>query len=467
MLSACLPGCFSLPNTPAVVKVAEEVDRAVAPALGRASRQKADAAPTTEAETNAYAPCLPKGGHLISFHLNIGAKQRDQECALQQQALRRRLQGEALYETFKDGLDDKVLRRFLTARGNDVDKARALLLSALKWRQERQPSRHNYAELERQHCQGSQRVAGKDRWGRPVIVFDNSAESGKDVGSQMRCLGFVLEHALRIMEPPVEKYAIFIHLSDFTIFNNPPFASTRETCIMVTTCFPECCGTIILHNAPRVFQAAFAAAKPFIDPHTMTKIHFIVGDDSPGTANDAMLQTLIGSNWRELTGAYSPKETPFSSRGYVHTQCWRRLLLEERDWRQKTGNVGPGRHELVDWPGGDPDVVPDDPCRLKPAEDGARSPMIFAKMDPPGPNEIQPPLQATPRRSRIPDQGHSTQPGRRELSPPELQHKGSLGSFWMLFSAVLVLFVIILLRRVSALQAELSSLHGSGVHAHA
>eukprot|EP00971_Amphidinium_carterae_P186092 3693901-Amphidinium_carterae.1 len=167
------------------------------------------------------------------------------------------------------------------------------------------------------------------------------------------------------MEPPVERYAIFITLTDFTIFNNPSLAVVRETCAMVTSCFPECCGTIILHKAPRVFQAAFAAAKSFIDPHTMSKIHFIVGDDRPGTANDAKLQVLLGSNWRQLTGVQDPKESPSSSRGYVHRECWRRVLLEERDWRRRTGNVGPGKHDLVEWPGGDPDVVPLDPCYIK------------------------------------------------------------------------------------------------------
>mmetsp|Transcript_38871 Transcript_38871/g.91509 ORF Transcript_38871/g.91509 Transcript_38871/m.91509 type:complete len:454 (+) Transcript_38871:124-1485(+) len=447
MLSACFPGrprTWSAKSRSSLVKASECKDRAslsfeVDRKLEKPGKRLADdddVAVDRQRQRSRSAAVIEDPKSIMSFRLHVGSKQTDEDCAYEREELRRALEGEAHYEQFKDAVDEGVLRRFLTARDNDVDKAKAMLLVALRWRAERMPFRHNYAELERQHSYGCMRVAGKDRWGRPVVVLDNSADRCTDVGIQMRCLAFVLEHALRIMEPPVEKYAVFIHLSNFSILNNPPMASTRETCAMVTTCFPECCGTVVLHNAPRVFAAAFAAARPFIDNHTLSKMHFTVGDDSPGTANDAKLQYLFGPNWRELTGARQPKESSKSSPGYVHRKCWRRVLVEECEWRRRRGNKGTLRHELTNWPGGNPDQVPENPCLVHPEEDDA-TPSMHAESFPA-------------------DHGEARALKAEKLGEATSTSDGRPTSMWMmLLCLVLVATVLLLLRQVQLLQTEL------------
>lgn len=244
--------------------------------------------------------------------------------------------------------DRGVLRRFLTARDNDVNKAAKLLTQALEWRASRRPHVHDYSELELEARTGKVRVATEpDRWGRPIVIFDNTVQNTKDADANMRFLAFNLEHALRRAKPPVEKYVIFMHLSDFSLSNNPSWSVTKETCSMLVACFPECCGHIIVYGAPRIFTLAFAAVKPLVDQTTATKIVFASRDD-------ARLDDIIGSRWQELTGAGQSRERPGSSPGYCHETSWLQTLQDELEWRKRSGNAGALHHELINWPGPDP-----------------------------------------------------------------------------------------------------------------
>ena len=276
--------------------------------------------------------------------------------------LRLELKGSPLMLKHRDyAFDDGTLRRFLTARENDVVKAKKLLQQAVDWREEREPFVHDYAELEREGRTGKVRVAEDvDRWGRSVVVFDNTVQNTKDDEANMRFLAFNLEHALRKMQLPTyatggsggvsEKYVVFMRLEDFSLLNNPSWKVTKETCLMLMACFAECCGNIIVYGAPRVFYGVFAMCKPFIDPTTAGKILFC---SSKSEKDAAILADVIGPNWRQLTGAGMEKETSKSSPGYRHRRHWAKTLRDEMEWRKKTGNKGPLKHDLKNWPGPD------------------------------------------------------------------------------------------------------------------
>ena len=49
---------------------------------------------------------------------------------------------------------------------------------------------------------------------------------------------------------------------------------------------------------------------------------FISGDTSAGTDNDCMLRSILGENWRELTGQDKPVVEEGGSRGYSHAAAW-------------------------------------------------------------------------------------------------------------------------------------------------
>jgi len=91
-------------------------------------------------------------------------------------------------------------------------------------------------------------VSGKDKWGRPVIIFNNECQNTNDVDDQMTFLAFNLELAIKEMGDAVDKYVIFMHLYDFSLLSSPPMRSTKETIEMLTKCFPERLGHCILYQ---------------------------------------------------------------------------------------------------------------------------------------------------------------------------------------------------------------------------
>ena len=60
----------------------------------------------------------------------------------------------------------------------------------------------------------------------------------------------------------------------------------------------------------------------FIDPKTVSKVIFINGDVSEGSENDLKLKTIIGDNWKYLTGACQPVLAAGCSPGYNHEIYW-------------------------------------------------------------------------------------------------------------------------------------------------
>lgn len=74
---------------------------------------------------------------------------------------------------------------------------------------ERQPWVPNLRRLEVECRPGKYYVseAGRDKWGRPVIVFNNTVQNTTEVGPQMEALIFTLLRAIRQLPSGVEKYA--------------------------------------------------------------------------------------------------------------------------------------------------------------------------------------------------------------------------------------------------------------------
>jgi CRAL/TRIO domain len=136
------------------------------------------------------------------------------------------------------------------------------------------------------------------------------------------------------MPPHVDKYAVFVHLSNFSVFNMPNMQTTRETISMLCDCFPERLGHCVVYQPPAVFSVFFNSMKQFMDPKTVSKILFVRGDVSDGSANDIHLKSILGDEWKLLTGAEQPIYAPKSSPGYRHEEVWpsivsRVKLLEE------------------------------------------------------------------------------------------------------------------------------------------
>jgi hypothetical protein len=234
---------------------------------------------------------------------------------------------DALYQEEIEWATESTLQRFLIARNYDLEESRKLIQAALQWRSNRKVSKLDQVKgwekfMSKESESGKIYVPGHDRYGRPVVVFDNTVQNTDSSEDHMNFLAWNLEFATKTMPPNTDKYLIFIHLENFSFFNIPPFSESRETLHMLTTTFPERLGHLIAYKPPYVFKAFYESVKGFLDPKTMKKIVFIYGDVSENSENDILLKNIIGDDWKTLTGAEQPVFKPKTSPGFNHEVYW-------------------------------------------------------------------------------------------------------------------------------------------------
>eukprot|EP00291_Cryptomonas_curvata_P014244 CAMPEP_0172181970 /NCGR_PEP_ID=MMETSP1050-20130122/18130_1 /TAXON_ID=233186 /ORGANISM="Cryptomonas curvata, Strain CCAP979/52" /LENGTH=264 /DNA_ID=CAMNT_0012855345 /DNA_START=69 /DNA_END=860 /DNA_ORIENTATION=+ len=250
----------------------------------------------------------------VSVHLNSPPPEKPNAVLELRSALLTNAVYTALMDTYPEvsaWCTDQQLTRFLIARNFNVAHALKLLLSALEWRALRRPElverMPGFEEVfGKQGATGKVYCPGTDRWGRPVLVLDNTVENSSDADGRLLFLAWNLEFACRQMGEGVDKYVVFLHLGRFSIFNAPPMRDTRETIRMVCQCYPERLGHCVIYRPPGVFSAFWSAVKGLVDARTASKLVFVTGDVADGSANDARMTALIGPDWKAITGAEQP-----------------------------------------------------------------------------------------------------------------------------------------------------------------
>jgi len=230
-------------------------------------------------------------------------------------------------------VNDTTFMRFLIARNFDLKKSYELLLTALKWRKLRNVDTilDNKAQWEPQMAAeaetGKIYLPGMDAYGRPVVIFDNTVQNTNNVDKQMEFLAWSLEFAIRLMPPAIsDKYVVFMHLNNFSIFNCPPLKATRETISILCSCFPERLGHCICYQPPTYFITFYNTIKSFIDIKTRKKVVFISGDVSDGSPNDVTMRMIIGDNWKKLTGAEQQVYKKNCSPGFQFDTYWASII---------------------------------------------------------------------------------------------------------------------------------------------
>ncbi|CAM9156764.1 unnamed protein product, partial [Heterosigma akashiwo] len=124
----------------------------------------------------------------------------------------------------------------------------------------------------------------------------------------------------------------------FSFLNIPPLQVSAEACQMLSTCFPERLGHIVIWRPPAVFWGLLSAMRPFVDDRTMAKVVFAAG--TPG--DEARLRGLIGDNWKEMCGVDQPVIERGASPGFNFETYWPRLVEREHKLKQ-AGAWAPGQ----------------------------------------------------------------------------------------------------------------------------
>ena len=235
-------------------------------------------------------------------------------------------------EDVHDFVTDRILHHFLIARKYDINKACAMLKTALEWRGQREP--HNLfkkglderevEKLSHEAETGKIQLAGRDKYDREVVIFDNSVQNTSSSDGQLNYLAWNLEMAIHTLPPHVDKYVVFMHLENFSVLNSPPYHTTKETILMLTTCYPERLGHCICYQGPSYFHYVFNLMKSLglIDPRTLQKVIFIHGDVSDGSPNDLLMTDILGPHWKDLTAAEADVLEEGCSPGFLHSAYW-------------------------------------------------------------------------------------------------------------------------------------------------
>lgn len=245
------------------------------------------------------------------------------------------------HEHIREFCTNAIMHHFLIARKYDLHKSYKLLCTALEWRTKRNPNQWFRSNMPPQEMSahedeaqtGKIQLCGRDRFDREIIVFDNSVQNTTGADGQLNFLAWNLELAIHTMPDHVDKYVVFMHLGNFSIFNSPPLQTTKETILMLTSCYPERLGHCICYQPPSYFFHIFNMMKALglIDKRTLKKVLFILGDVSDGSENDKLLSSIIGRKWKALTNATSKVLSPGCSPGFVHEEYWPWLMQR---WEQ-------------------------------------------------------------------------------------------------------------------------------------
>lgn len=110
---------------------------------------------------------------------------------------------------------DEVLQLFLIARNMDVSLTHCMLKTAGEWRNFRKPHLVEETDgwiekMSKESETGKVYSPGKDQWGRPIIVLDNTVQNTDSVDDQMLFLAWNLEFGIKEMSLSNDKFLVFM-----------------------------------------------------------------------------------------------------------------------------------------------------------------------------------------------------------------------------------------------------------------
>lgn len=165
---------------------------------------------------------------------------------------------------------DALVLRFLRARKWDVEAALAMLLSAVRWRRERQldktviltgesvglkdaPSKDEMGFIN-QYRSGKSYVRGTDKEHRPIYIIkvglhDPSLQSSEAMESYIL---HNVESIRLLVRPPNDKFCLLFDMTGFGL-KNMDFHVVKFLLLIFEAKYPETLGLVLIHNAPFVF----------------------------------------------------------------------------------------------------------------------------------------------------------------------------------------------------------------------
>lgn len=184
--------------------------------------------------------------------------------------------------------DVACLRRYLRANEGDPKKAAAQLAGTLKWRRETRPMEAECPQCRCDSHSHNLRIVGVDGDGRPVLYTCFSQALYRfDSDASMLHFTRTLEDACEVLAHRTARlgdmrvaaemcvWIIDFHGYNFIADSNP---RTAVLAAQLLAHYPERLGRAVMVDAPRVFQATWAAVRRVINEVTASKVCFVRTD---------------------------------------------------------------------------------------------------------------------------------------------------------------------------------------------
>ncbi|KAL5672887.1 hypothetical protein ACJX0J_017193, partial [Zea mays] len=172
-------------------------------------------------------------------------------------------------------VDNLTLRRFLRARGHNVDKAAAMLLKFLRWRAEAAPGGGTVREeqVRGELEQDKIYMGGVDRTGRPIIVglLAKHYSANRDMAEFKSFVVYFFDKICARIPRGQEKFLAIMDLKGWGYANCDVRAYIAAIEIMQNY-YPERLGKALMINVPYIFLKVWKTMiYPFIDANTRDK----------------------------------------------------------------------------------------------------------------------------------------------------------------------------------------------------
>ncbi|WOL03761.1 random slug protein 5-like [Canna indica] len=201
-------------------------------------------------------------------------------------------------------VDNLMLRRFLRARNQDVEKASAMFLKYLNWRRTAVPNGYiSEADIKDELAQKKACVQGFDKAGHPIgIIFPaRHFYAKRDMDAFKSLCIYVLDKACARIPSGQEKFIGIVDLQGWGYSNCDIWAYAAGLDIM-QNCYPERLGKAFVINVPYLFMKAWKMIYPFIDENTRKKIVFVDNKNLKAT----LLEDIDESQLPEIYGGKLP-----------------------------------------------------------------------------------------------------------------------------------------------------------------
>ncbi|CAI9116733.1 OLC1v1017965C1 [Oldenlandia corymbosa var. corymbosa] len=171
---------------------------------------------------------------------------------------------------------DACFKRYLEARNWNVDKSKKMLEDTLRWRSTYKPEEIRWHEVAEEGETGKvYRANFHDRHGRTVLILRPGKQNTTSMDNQIKHLVYLIENAILNLPEDQEQMAWLIDFSGWSITNNVPMKSARDTVHILQNHYPERLAVAFLYNPPRIFEAFWKVVKYFLDPKTFQKVKFV------------------------------------------------------------------------------------------------------------------------------------------------------------------------------------------------